>query len=221
VRDLKRRARVAGIWYLAMAITGPIGILYAPSQIEAAGDAAATAANLLAHPLLAKVGVLASIACQVFFVLLVLALERLFDGVNDRLSRLMHSLVLVAVPIAITNELLVLCALEVVKQPSPNRDALALAFIDAHRLGIDVVAGFFWGLWLFPFGLLAIRSTFIPKLLGRLLILGGCSYLLDGMLALFAPTLRSAVSDVILLPLAVGELSMVGWLLIKGVRERA
>src|SRR6187431_1832906 len=102
--DRKSLGRVAGLWYAAMVLTGPIGILYAPSQIHVPGNAAATAASLLAHGTIARIGVAASIACQVSFVFLVLALERFFEGVDQRLSRMMGALVLVAAPIAIINE---------------------------------------------------------------------------------------------------------------------
>jgi hypothetical protein len=222
--ERKHLGRVAGLWYAAMALTGPIGILYAPSQIHVSGDAAATAASLLAHATIARVGVLASIACQVSFVFLVLALERYFEGVDRRLSRLMRALVLVAAPIAIVNELTVLGALEVVGGAGaalavPERDEIALALLNVHALGVDAVAGMFWGLWLFPFGLLAIRSGFVPKLLGGLLILGGVSYVADASLALLAPALRASVTGLLLLPLAAGELSTVAWLLIKGARD--
>jgi hypothetical protein len=224
VSERKRRGRTAGLWYAAMAVTGPIGILYGPSQIHVPGDAAATAASLIAHPTIARLGVAASVVCQVTFVCLVLALERYFEGVEPRLSRLMRALVLVAAPIAIINEILVLGALEITSGagaslPAPVRDPLGLVLLDLHALGVSTLAGLFWGLWLFPFGLLAIRSSFVPKLLGVLLILGGVAYVTDATLALMAPALHARATDLLLLPLAVGEISTVAWLLIKGARE--
>ena len=219
----RRLARIAGLWYLLMAATGPIGIVYAPSKVRVAGDAAATAAALLAHDTLARIGVAASVICQIIFVFLVLALQRLFDGVDDELSRLMHGIVIAAVPIAIANELLVLGALELVGGAgggiaASERDSLALSLLNVHELGVSFVCGVFWGLWLFPFGMLAIRSRYIPKVLGLLLIVGGCTYLVDAALCLAAPAIRASLTGVLMIPLAVGELSMVVWLVVKGVR---
>jgi hypothetical protein len=209
-----------------MALSGPIGIIYAPSKVLFPGDAAATAAALIAHTALARCGVAASLICQVAFIGLVLSLQRLFDGVDDKLSRLMHALVIAAVPVAIVNEILVLGAIEFVGGagaglPLPERNAVVLALMSVHELGVNTIAGMFWGLWLFPFGLLAIRSGFVPKVLGVLLIVGGCAYVLDSSLALLAPMLRAKITDLLLLPLAAGELSMVVWLLVKGVRVPA
>lgn len=193
-------------------------------MILVAGDAGATAANIFTHELLMRAGVVSNLFCQVSFVFLVLALNRLFHGINDKLAKLMLALVISAVPIAVVNELCQVAALEFSSRApylavlSPEqRSALMLTLLNVHQSGISV-AGIFWGLWLFPFGLLVIQSGFIPKVLGVLLIVGCFSYLIDSSVALLAPQHGSAVSDILMLPLALGEISMVLWFLIKGVR---
>jgi hypothetical protein len=218
-------ARIAGLWYLAMALSGPIGIAYVPSQILAPGNATATAANLVAHELLLRIGILSSLVCQVSFVFLVLALARLFRGINDRLEKLMVALVLVAVPIAIVNDVFQLAALafaqggDSLAALSPEqRSALALGFLNVHRDGVSVVE-LFWGLWLFPFGALVIQSRFIPKLLGVLLFGSGCAYVIESCGVLLWPEQRELLAKVLSPPMALGEVLMVLWLLIKGTRE--
>ena len=52
----KKIARIAGFWYLLMAITGPIGLLYVPSKLIVPGDATATANNILASDSLFRIG---------------------------------------------------------------------------------------------------------------------------------------------------------------------
>lgn len=222
----KRSARIAGFWYLAMALSGPIGIVYVPSKILVAGDAGATATNIVAHELLMRVGIASSLVCQISFVFLVLALNRLFREGDDRQAKLMVSLVIASVPIAIVNELFQLAALELGKGgahltslPPEQRNALALAFLNVRQNGI-YIAEIFWGLWLFPFGALVIQSRFIPKTLGALLIVSGCCYLIESSVALLAPQHRSVLADVLSLPMALGEVAMVLWLLIKGARTR-
>lgn len=222
--DLQTRtARVAGLWYLAVALVGPIGIIAVPSQIFVPGDAAATAANLTEHALLLRIGIASSVICQICFVFLVLALDRLFAGVHARYAKLMVSLVIAAAPIAIVNELFNVAALELgtggfaSALPAPQRGALVLALLGVHHTGL-AIAGVFWGLWLFPFGMLVIRCGFIPKILGALLIAGCFSYLLDSAIALLAPQYRGMLSGILMLPLAAGEFSIILWLLIKGVR---
>lgn len=218
-------ARIAGLWYLAMALIGPIGIMVVPSQILVAGDPAATAANIAAHESLLRAGIVSSLICQICFVFLAVALHRLFAGVHDTYAKLMVSLVIAAAPIAIVNELFQVAALELgtgavyaSALPDGQRNALALAFLNVHQGGI-AIAGVFWGLWLFPFGMLVIRSGFMPRVLGWLLIAGGCSYLIDSGVALVAPQHRSVLAGVLMLPLALGEFGSIFWLLIKGVRS--
>jgi hypothetical protein len=221
----KRAARIAGLWYLAVALIGPIGILYVPSKLLVPGDAQATAASIAANELLLRVGILSTVLCQVSFIFLALALARLFKGVNDTHRKLMVSLVIAAAPIAIVNELFHVAALELATSESltalssEQRSALALTFLNVRHTGIALV-GFFWGLWLFPFGMLVIQSRVIPRFLGALLIVGCFSYLIDSCIALFAPEHREAFSSILMLPLALGEISIIVWLLARGVRTR-
>lgn len=219
-------ARIAGLWYLGMAVTGPIGLVYMPSKIIAVADPATTAANVVAHELLLRVGVASSLLCQVIFVFLVLALERLFRGISENHSKLMLALVIAAVPIAVGNELFALAALELARGAATpgfdagQRAALVSMLLNVHQHGV-AVAGIFWGLWLFPFGILVLRSGLIPKVFGILLIVGCVSYLVDSSVALLLPQQHEAVARVLGLPLAAGELGMVLWLLIRGVRPSA
>jgi len=223
MQERRRDARTAGLWYLAMAVTGPIGILVAPGQILVRGDAGATAANVVAHETLLRIGVVASVACQVAFLLTVLALERLFDGVSPRLLRLMHVLVVAGVPLAIANEIWPLAAMELVRAPGglgvEHAQALALQAMTLHGHGLALV-GTFWGLWLLPLGVLVMRSGFIPGVIGVLLLAAGGTYLVDSALWLLAPAVHRVIASVLPLPTAVGELSMVVWLLVWGVKER-
>ena len=96
-------------------------------------------------------------------------------------------------------------------------DALAMLFLGLHANGV-VISAVFWGLWLFPFGILVYRSGFFPRILGVLLIVAGVAYLVGSGTAILLPDYRSTISRFTLLPEAVGELSMILWLLIKGAR---
>ena len=98
----------------------------------------------------------------------------------------------------------------------PQLDALAYLFVHLHSRGITV-ASIFWGLWLFPFGLLVIRSGFIPRVLGVLLMIAGGAYLASAFTTLVLPRYAELVSK-IALPLEFGELPIIFWLLIWGAK---
>ena len=98
----------------------------------------------------------------------------------------------------------------------PQLEALALGFLRFHSGGAIVAMGF-WGLWLFPFGALVIKSRFLPRILGFLLLIAGAAYLGSSVTALALPDLRHAVARVAM-PLYFGEVPIIFWLLIKGAR---
>jgi len=112
-----------------------------------------------------------------------LSLYELLKGVNRRHALAMLTLILVAIPIAFLNEVNSIAALVLARGPDflsvfdkPQREALARLFLNLRGGGFDV-AGIFWGLWLFPLGLLSYRSGSIPKFLGVLLMIGCFAYL--------------------------------------------
>src|SRR5258708_12418850 len=68
----------------------------------------------------------------------------------------------------------------------PQREALAMLFVNLHGHGFDVAA-IFWGLWLFPLGLLVYRSGFLPRILGVLLIANCIAYVANSLTSLALP----------------------------------
>jgi hypothetical protein len=88
-------------------------------------------------------------------------------------------LLLISIPISLLNALNDIAALILLSGAdflsvfeTRQLDALAYVFVRLHGQGF-VVAQIFWGLWLFPFGILVIRSGFIPRFLGYLLFIAG------------------------------------------------
>jgi hypothetical protein len=228
MRTTRQQARIAGVIYFVLGLIAPIGLLYVPGKLIVAKDAAATAANLRAFEGIVRLGIGSELAHQALVIWLVLALYRLFKPVDEWLAKQVVILgALVSVPIVFVNVLNEIAALTLAKAPpfleavaAPQRDALAYLFLRLHSQGITV-ASIFWGLWLFPFGLLVIRSRFIPKLLGVLLLVAGSAYVMAAFTTLVLPSWNPWMSKVAL-PLETAELPIIFWLLIWGARtERA
>jgi hypothetical protein len=226
VRSTRQQARIAGRLYFLLALTGPIGLLYVPSKLIVDGNANATADNIRASEWLLRLGIVSDLVHQTVVIFLVLALHRLFIAVNENHARLMVILgALVSVPIVFVNTLNAVAALVLVSGADflavferPQRDALAYLFLRLHAQGITV-ASIFWGLWLFPFGILVIRSGFIPRFLGVLLIVAGVGYVITSFASLGLPEYGPLVSQFVS-PLVVGELPIIFWLLIWGAKGR-
>jgi len=226
VRSTRQQARLAGLLYFILGLIAPIGLILVPGKLIVSGNATATADNLRASEWLLRLGIASELVHQALAVFLVLALYRLFQPVDEMLAKQVVILgALVSVPIVFVNVLNDVAALILVSGADwlsvfekPELDALVYLFLRLHARGITV-ASIFWGLWLFPFGLLVIRSGFIPRVLGVLLMIAGTAYLASAFATLVLPQYAPLVGK-IALPLEVGELPIIFWLLIWGAKTR-
>ena len=217
-----RLARTAGVFYLVVAICG--GFAHAVRlQVYVPGDAAATAANVVANASLVRTSFVADLVDATFFLLTVMALYQLLQHVNKVVARAMVVFVVVAVAIKALNLVTQLQALLVATEPAyagafgaEGSDAMVLLLLDLQHNGY-LVAQVFFGLWLFPLGLLAYRSGMFPRPLGFVLMTGTVAYLLDVALQFLAPALADAVNPVVVVVVILSEVSMLAYLLIKGV----
>jgi hypothetical protein len=225
MNSTRHTARVAGLLYLVAGIPAPLGLIYVPRTLVVPGDATATADHLRASGTLLRLGIASELIAATLFVFVVLALHRLLKGVDANLARAMVILYVISVPISFLNVLNDVAALALVSGASflsvfePRQlDALALLFLRLHGQGVQL-AQVFWGLWLLPFGMLVIRSGFIPRLLGAWLIVNGVAYVALSATGLLLPRHAGMVSRVAF-PALLGELAIILWLLIKGARPQ-
>ena len=222
---LKRQARIAGLLYLTL-MTAPLRLIYIPSHFFIPDNASATSANIAAHEMLFRLGMLSDLFTATMGIFLTLALYRLFKGVDEGLARLVVILgALVVTPIYFLNTVNDAAALLLARGPNflsaidkPQRDALVMVFLRMHGQGV-LANSVFWGLWLFPFGLLAYRSRFIPRILGVWLMLNCFAYLATSVTGILWPVYEQRVSNWAF-PLMFGELAIMLWLIIVGAKEK-
>jgi hypothetical protein len=221
----KNPGRLVGLVYLLVSIPGAFALVYVPSKLIVHGDATATAHNIAASETLFRVGIACELISQILFMWVALALYGLLKGVNRRHALLMLGLIVVSVPIALMNELNAIAALILVRGADflaifdkPQRDALAMLFLNLHSHGFGI-AEIFWGLWLFPLGLLVYRSGFIPRILGILLMLNCFTYVINSFTSLLLPQYEHIVGRW-MTPFQFGELLFMFWLLIMGANPK-
>ena len=222
MNSTKATARQAGVLYFLFAIVAIFGEFFFPAFIVP-GDATATARNITSAELTYRIGILTGFATHIIFIFLVVSLYNLLKDIDKRHAMLMVLMVSIGVAIALANLLhrfapLVLLSgadyLSVFNKP--QLDALALGFLRLHSNGVTVTTAF-WGLWLFPFGILVIKSGFFPRILGILLMVAGFAYLTSSVTSIVLPAYRQVVSQV-MMPLYFGEVPIIFWLLIKGAK---
>ena len=223
MHPLKKAARIAGAIYASMVVTGPFSLIYVPTKLIVRGDATATASNILAHETMFRLAILADLIGQVIFICLAIALYRLLSSVNKTWAWLMVAFVLVSSAVGFLNTLNNIAALTLFRGvdflavfDKPQRDALGMLFIRLHSQGI-LIDEMFWGLWLFPFGLLVFRSGFLPRFIGVWLMINCFGYVALSITALFFPEYYGAAFNWSQ-PVLFGELAIMLWLLIRGAK---
>lgn len=225
MNGLKKTARLAGFLYLIWVMTGVYGIMYVPSKTIVRGDAAATADKILANEFIFRTGIINGIFSSVIWVLIGLTLYRLFKDTNERQAKLLVALVIVQIPAVFFMEALNITSLmlfkgEILKSfELGQRQDLAMLFFKMNDYA-TITLEMFWGLWLFPFGLLVYKSGFIPRILGVFLILNGVAYILHCLTHLLLPNYQALVFQIATPIWTLGEISIMLWLLIKGVKNK-
>ena len=221
----KKQARIAGLLYLLASIPVFFAWVYVPNKLIVTGDATATANRVRASETLLRLSIGSELIGLIVFIFVVLALYQLFKPVSEKHALAMATLLLISLPISLLSVVNEMAALIVVSGASflsgfdqPQLDTLAYLFFRLHGQGL-VVAQIFWGLWLFPFGVLVIRSGFIPRFLGYLLFIAGVGYIANSLAALLLPAQRDLVArfaDI----LQMAELPIIFWLLIWGAKDQ-
>jgi hypothetical protein len=210
------------IWF----VLGLFGVMYVPATIIVAGDAIATANNILANELLFRMGIVGSLTVQVIQIFVVLLLYKLFKSVNRSHASLMVVFALVGIPIAMLNTLnrlatlLLLNGADYLKVFEPNQlQALVLLFLNLNEQG-QLIAIIFWGLWLFPLGYLIYKSGYFPRILGIWVIIGGVGYVLDSLTHFLLPNYANyeAILFPLVLLLTIGETLFALWVVVKGAK---
>lgn len=220
----KRLARIAGILYLLNGITSGFAFGYVLTKVYVPGNPATTAANVAANPGLIRIGVVTDLFQATEWVFLAMTLYILLRHVHQSAARAMVVLVSVGAAIVCLNDVFQFESVRVATDPSyaaafgaAGSSALVLLLLEIHHYGF-LAAQIFFGLWLVPLGYLAYKSRMFPKALGILLIVGGACYLV-GLLAVFlVPDYGEKINTFVTLPSAIAELSMVGYLLVFGVK---
>lgn len=217
----KRKARIAGLFYLLVAIFGGFAF-YVRSNLYIPNNATATAKNIINSDFLFRIGIVSDLLGQIFGIFLALTLYALLKSVNKSHATLMVVLLIVPVPIACLNMLNQVAVQSLLNNPNYakvfNPDQIQsqiMFFLNLNDYGI-FIAQIFWGLWLFPLGYLTLKSGFIPKTIGILLMVAGSGYLIDSFGYFLSTNYNLSIASFTF----TGELILIFWLLIRGVKDR-
>lgn len=225
---LKKIARVAGVGYLIIFLSGIYANFFVLESLIVPGDATITANNIMSSESLFRAGILSFIIMVIFDVVLAWALYVLLKPVHQELSLLSGWLRLVNATIfgiALYHLFSVLQLLS---------GAAYLGTFETGQLHAQVMLSLgsfnniwliglvFFGIHLIFLGYLIIKSGYIPKVLGFLLIIAAVGYLIDSFANFLMPNYvdyKDVFALVVVVPGVIGELAFTIWLLWKGVKN--
>ena len=224
MRLIRDRGRVAGLWYLCLVFLGPVRLIYIPHKLFISDDGVRTAANLLAHETLFRVGVLSELAAAVVLIFMTLAFFRLFERVDRSLA--LQVVVFGGIMPALINFVSVvsdggalLCA---------QGESFLGGFTRAQQVGLMRVflslgsfqmtaAELLWGIWLLPLAALLWKSRYLPRWIAGWLAINGVVYVSLCLIGELRPEAYSK-AFVWSQPALFAELAVMLWLVVRGAR---
>lgn len=212
-------ARITGLLYLALAVSGITGFVVFQPQVFVSGDPEATLAKLVDTESTARIRLLLEFAIVVSQALTALWFYKLFRSVDDWAALTLGVLGMVNSVVILVSAIAMASAIGVATSPARSADE-TIALIQLLQAVISNswgVGGLFFGLWLFPMGYLVIRSGRMPIWLGRVILLGGVGYLVSTVVRYAG--IDFGLGRALILPATVGEFWMIGYLLIFGMRS--
>jgi hypothetical protein len=217
--ELVRTARMTGLFYLGMVILSVLGLLVIRPRLFAADDPSATLANLVGNESLARAGVVLEMLLVLAQAFTAMWFYRLFRTVDAFAAGSIAVFGLVSAVVGLSSAVFLATAVEVAFDPVGDAPTIVhfMYLLSGNLYG---VGGMSFGLWLIPMGFCVLRSGWMPRPLGWVLIAGGVGYLLGAFIVYLAPEAR-VVAELVAVPAHVAEFWMVGYLLVRGVRRRA
>jgi hypothetical protein len=216
-------ARIGGGLYLAIIVLGAFAEGFVTNKLVVSGDAATTAANILASPELWRLGVAGDFIVVLCAVPLLWIEYLLLRPVSKDLVLLAVLFNLVSLAVEAISKLFLLVVMptlvsaDYLRAFEPQQlQIIANLALRSHDIAFNIALIFF-GFTCLVNGYLIFRSGYLPKLIGILMQIAGLSYLTACFAALFAPAFADLITPAVLIPPLIGESSFCLWLLVKGV----
>ena len=218
-KELVGTARIAGVWYLVLAIAGVVGFLVLHPQIYVSGDLPQTVANLSEHETIARLRLLLEFAIVISQTLAAVYFFKLFKDINHVSSWALAAWGTMNAGVIMISAIAMGGAINVANSTLIMSDKLIMIQIfDQFIKNAWGVGSLFFGLWLIPMGYIVASSQRMPLWLGRTLILGGVGYIASAFLSYAG--FRFSWVDMLTIPATIGEFWMIGYLLVFGIRPQ-
>jgi hypothetical protein len=218
-----KAARMAGILYLVAMATGLFAEFYVhfPSTLIISGDVAKTASNIMANEQLYRIGIANNLITFAIDVVLIWTLYVLLKPVNRNLALLAVFFRLVETTIACVAIIISYVAMQFVSDADHSKafdtnQIQSLSVLHVTYALSFVVVAIFLGLGSTIFNYLLFKSRYIPKALAAWGIFASLLLLMSQFAIIIFPAIEKIIIPACYGPIAIDEIALGFWLLIKG-----
>jgi hypothetical protein len=211
-------ARLTGIWYLILAISGMLGFLIYQPKIFIPNNPEQTLNNLINLTSTARIRLILEFIIIISQALSAVWFYKLFKPINEwgaftlAIWGTMNATIILVSAIAMSSAIDIAGAVTTSMQGKTDMIQL-LSQIMSNAWG---VGSLFFGLWLIPMGYIIVTSKRMPVWLGRTLIIGGTGYIISAFIKYLG--INNPLFDLLVIPATIGEFWIIGYLLIYGLR---
>ncbi|MCE4564584.1 DUF4386 domain-containing protein [Maribellus sp. CM-23] len=225
IEKIKTNARIAGVLYLVIILTGLFSELFVRSGIIVPGDATATTENIAGNTFLFRIGFFSDLIMVIADVTVALLFYLLLKSVNQGLALLAAFFRLAQATVIGLNLLNYYMPLLILGDTgsfsgfsSEQLNTLILLFLNAYSYGY-LISGVFFGVSCIIFGYLIYKSIYFPKWLGLFVSAAGISYIIDSSVNFLFPEFASSSELLVMTIALISELSLCLYLLVKGIKS--
>jgi len=217
-QQLIKTARSTGASYLALAVSGILGFMVFHPRIFVHGDPQQTLNNLISLGAQAKMRLLLELLIILSQALAAIGFYRLFTSINPSAAAAILCWGTVNAVIISVSAIAMNTAIDyaVVATPTEAEKLDSIQVLTRIITNAWAIGGIFFGLWLIPMGWVVVKSRRMPLWLGRILIIGGIGYIVQTFVN--AAGLSNMYLGLLSLPATIGELWMIAYLLVFGIR---
>jgi hypothetical protein len=210
-------ARIAGLFYLLMMLVGGVAA-FARQDLVVKNNAAATATAIMAHQSAFIVSFAGEIFVTVFYLVVVALLYRLLKPVNPSVALVDAFFGLTGCIVQASATAFMIAPLAILGRAdylsvfrADQLQAMSYMFLRVYSqtYGIAII---FFAFYCLIAGYLIYRSTFLPRIIGVLLMIAGAAWR-----TFLSPPFGAAYLRPYIMPFAIGEAVLTLWLLVKGV----
>lgn len=225
----RQAARIAGFGYLIIFVLAIFANFFVREGLIESGDAVATAANIADSEGLFRLGVVSFLVTLVLDVAVAWLLYIVFSTVSRDISlvtawfRLVHAAFLGVALIFFFLVLQLLSGADYLSVLGSDQiDAQVMLYLDGFNYAW-LIGLFAFGIHLVFLGYLVLRSSYMPRLLGILLVVAGLAYVTDtianSVLANY-DDYETVFLAIVAVPAVVAELTFTFWLLFKAGKQQ-